>query len=1387
MGLFGNGGSAAQKITRYTSLDIQTSALGVCIPLLWGRNRIGCNLIWTGNFISKPVSGKGGGKGGGGKGGGTYDYWCALIAALCEGTIQDVLQCWQDQQSESLSYWNLGLVTGTQSQAIPSWFTSNFPSQSLSYAGTAYVWSQKYSLGESATLPNLTFEVDGYLSGTCSIAGIPDANPADIINDYLTNSLYGLDPGATYIDSTSLSTYRTYCLAQALLLSPYLRTQEQATQTLQRWAQLTNSWIFWNGVEMKFVPLGDATITSNGVTYTPNLTPIYALDESDFIPDSKDGPLVTVTRIDPADGYNRVEIDNRNRNDLYNTDPTYWEDSTSVSTFGQLQSQTVTADEVCDPNVAAIMASLIGQRSVYIRNTYEFTLDYSYILLEPGDIVTLTDSNIGIITTPVRITDVSEDDKGYLKFGAEECPGSVGISSAHPKQSVTNNIVNTQVDPGVVNPPLIIEPPVSLTGGVPELWIGASGGANWGGAQIWVSADGTNYASVGQVTSPIIQGTLSASLALHVDPDNSNTISVNLTESDTTLPTSFTSADANAYRTASLIDNEIISFGTSTSTGAFTYNLTGLRRGVYNTTPASHSTGAQFYWISSADTFTYSLPQAYVGTTLYFKFLSFNQFGNALEQLSGVSAYTYTPTGVGYTIAPPTSASTAVTRTTQADGTTLLNMTVSWTASTGPNLAGYNVSWSTNGGSTYSTPIQVGSAATSYTLTPAVASTNYIFRVQAYSQNGLALSTYATAASVSSGTLVASVPSAPSGVTATAVGTQAQIAWTSGPQTNLFYTISRASGTGASFSSASIVGYGAQGSTTFLDTSTSASTAYTYFVQASNAAGTSSASSGVNCTTGTVATSIVVEVNNTVDAVGTISFNAGLLGTVSSGTLELSVPTQLTLESQGTTETASFLNFGSNLTATLASGTLTIQGAPQTYFESSGTVVSANTLNVSSGLTASVASGTLTLTSGGGGGGAGTLELYQGGSYTPFGTLVATNGVTAAVSSGTATLQGLSYANQGTLIGGSTVAGSTWNPSYVGGSSTLSGGNLTFNGSNTGSYNWTMCIAQSTNTTGVTKFYWEITTGSQTGSNTMIGLATYGAALGAWMGSSDSSGIGFEGQGSVWYAGNGSYETGITYGASTTIGIAWDVNAGKLWFNIGGSWVSGNPATGTGGSTMPVVGTPHPAVAVLGSGSSATANFGSSTFAYSVPTGFTAYGAASIAAVNLSEINFSTNLSAVLSGSTLTVTAPQQLTLESAGTVVSASTLNAGTGIAMNSGGTITTVGQQPFDLLVFNPGTLASSQKLVRAVMARQVVFPTNFSGSYVGAGTAATASNTLTISNGVTQVGSIVIPASSSTGTISVASATTITAGGTLNIVNQATADVTLADLSLTLTGVR
>ena len=83
---------------------------------------------------------------------------------------------------------------------------------------------------------------------------------------------------------------------------------------------------------------------------------------------------------------------------------------------------------------------------------------------------------------------------------AEELTVGVSTPAFYPSSGLAPAIQPNQavgVDP--VNAPLIYEPPTAASGGVAQVWVGASGGSggvadpNWGGAFVWLSIDDLTY------------------------------------------------------------------------------------------------------------------------------------------------------------------------------------------------------------------------------------------------------------------------------------------------------------------------------------------------------------------------------------------------------------------------------------------------------------------------------------------------------------------------------------------------------------------------------------------------------------------------------------------------------------------------------------------------------------------------------------------------------------------------------------------------------------------------------------------------------------------------------------------------------------------------------
>lgn len=535
----------------------------------------------------------------------------------------------------------LTLFIGSRPQTPWSYLTSNHPGQDLGYNGVAYVASAQMDLGTSGSLPNYSYEVLGLLPFG---GGITDAEPSAILADLLTNPFYGIGWPTNLIGDNS--NFAAYAKANGLFFSPVLDSQQTAAAIIDDLVDLANGAAIWSEGVLKLKTYGDTTAVGNGATFTPNTTPIYDLTDDDFLAARNDDP-VKIARRSRADTFNAVKIEFVNRANSYNVEIAEDKDDANIDLYGLKASSPRQAHAICDATVAKKVANHQRMRSAYIDggNLYSFVLGWQFVLLEPMDLVTLTDANLGLSRHPVRITAIKENSNGALDFTAEDFPWGTATPTAYPYVAGAGFAPNQQGDPGVVNPAIIFEANnrISLASAY-EIWIGVSGSnVNWGGCTVWLSADGNSYRQIGRIFGAARMGTLSGALPSASDPDITNTLAVDLTESSGVL-SSGTQADADGFRTACFVDDEIISYETATLTAAHKYNLTYLRRGILGSAVSSHAAGSQFLRIDDA-VFVYQFDPTLVGKTVYFKFTSFNKFELMEQSLANVATYPLTITG----------------------------------------------------------------------------------------------------------------------------------------------------------------------------------------------------------------------------------------------------------------------------------------------------------------------------------------------------------------------------------------------------------------------------------------------------------------------------------------------------------------------------------------------------------------------------------------------------------------------------------------------------------------------------------------------------------------------------------------------------------------------
>ena len=554
------------------------------------------------------------------------------------------------------------------------YFNPAFPSQALGYSNTAYVLFYPMELGDSAEIQDNTFEVITYDSYG---GGIPDCNPITCITNVLTNTVWGLGSGkqpfpTSVIDNGASGTWGgasgtpgsrltganawNWFASQNYFISPVLDSQESASSLIGKWLEGGLCAAFISEGLFKLVPYGDTSAAGNGCTWVAPQAFVVALDDTCFIAKDGEDP-VKIERSAWQDASNKTQVQFKNRSNQYADEIVQESDQAAINRYGLRLEDPQDWDFITTLNAATFAANMRLKRSVNTRNTYTFTLPFTYSYLEPMDIVTISTSsnwaaglnnvNLAVEGMAVRITKIVDDPKIGLEITAEDYVYGANQPVIYNKGiSAGAAVVNTYAQPGN-SEVVMFEATSRLTqyqGN--QIWIGAAGASDeWGSCNVFVSQDGTKYLNVGSITSPSRLGTLASALPLGSDPDTTDSLVVTLVDNGAPLEAGSTT-DANNNNTMCYVGGEIISYSACALTGASTYTLNGyLRRGQMGSTISSHSSGALFMRIDSS-ILKYQYDPTWAGQTLYFKFQSVNSFGNCAQDLSTLTAVSFTVPGL---------------------------------------------------------------------------------------------------------------------------------------------------------------------------------------------------------------------------------------------------------------------------------------------------------------------------------------------------------------------------------------------------------------------------------------------------------------------------------------------------------------------------------------------------------------------------------------------------------------------------------------------------------------------------------------------------------------------------------------------------------------------
>ncbi len=388
---------------------------------------------------------------------------------------------------------------------------------------------------------------------TVGIIDVVDADPSLSLTDYLTNPRYGIGFPSAYLGN--LSALQTYTFANGLFISPAFVQQQSGQDFFNDFSTGLNGEFVWSTGLLTWQPYGDTSVSAYGYTYTPPADPIYSLDDDDFLKNegtasvgvsafSTEDPVVCV-RKRQSDAYNDVKVEYLDRGNSYNPAIVEAQDDASINTFGLRPADTKTLHFFTGIQSALTSAQLQLGRQM-IRNQYTFTVPWYYILLDPMDIVAITDANLGLDDQWVRILEITENQQdSTLTITAEEYLTGTGSSPEYGSQVKAGFAPNYNVDPGQAIALVVFEAPVQIaTNNGLEVWLLTGGGGNWGGADIYVSTDNQTYKLLGRYIGSSRLGVNNSDFPSGSDPDTTNTLQVTLsTPGELYSATSTTDAD----------------------------------------------------------------------------------------------------------------------------------------------------------------------------------------------------------------------------------------------------------------------------------------------------------------------------------------------------------------------------------------------------------------------------------------------------------------------------------------------------------------------------------------------------------------------------------------------------------------------------------------------------------------------------------------------------------------------------------------------------------------------------------------------------------------------------------------------------------------------------
>jgi hypothetical protein len=453
---------------------------------------------------------------------------------------------------------------------------------SPNYRGLSYAVFDSFYLGISPSPRPFLFVVrrcPDPLSMGPTIANINgDANGAFAIYDILTNDRYGLGVLSARIDPTAFSYAATILATEGLGVSMLFDSQQTADQLIGEILRHID------GVLYVDMATGLWTLKLARADYDPTTLPVIDVDDIEKIQFSRPSWLETS---------NQVSLTYLDRGQDFNARTVKAEDNGNIAVTAEVRTEALTFNGLSNGSSAALVAARCLKGFVYPIAKLSLTVNRAAWSYRIGGVFRLTWVPLGIVGQVFRIANI-----GYGEVAA----GKITIDAVEDIFGLNYTVYNAPPPSGWINPlgaptappfERLEEVPLELapTTGIYAMTLVARAEGTDHDYLVYQPVSGsdtetndvTGFTPIGMLSgmyramTPALDAT---GFVLQANGVDLNTL-VNTDSGGVVLGTNL-----------ALIDEEIVSWTTWTLNSDGTISIAGVLRGVMDTVPADHASGA---------------------------------------------------------------------------------------------------------------------------------------------------------------------------------------------------------------------------------------------------------------------------------------------------------------------------------------------------------------------------------------------------------------------------------------------------------------------------------------------------------------------------------------------------------------------------------------------------------------------------------------------------------------------------------------------------------------------------------------------------------------------------------------------------------------------------